>query len=220
MSREDGLAAMKGLVGRGADVVWSPLYDYQRVTPDEMRNVFQREFFICPIGERCPTGLYPSPRTREDTNLYHSGALPLGNDFYTIAIKVFIVPGWDRAGAWSKEDECDFDTLSSSGHLELRVQNRIWAAVAPLAAMPTGFITPSRLMKPKRLSEPHSFLTPFLEILKEVKECVPKIHEITPVYIQSQKYFCVRVDFFQSLTIESDALLGVILDGYLIRNAI
>jgi hypothetical protein len=220
MTDREALKALKGLTGYTADIVWSPLYDYQRVKIDETLD-FHREFFQFPIGLACPTGLRgDEARTLEETNLYHPGTLPRGNEFYATAIKVWIVPGWDRAGSWTKEDERDFDTLTSQGHLELRVQNRIWAQFAPLASMPAGFVTPSRLLKPRLSPDQENFLTPFLEILKEVKECVPKIQEITPVYIQSQMGFSVHVSFAQALKIESDALMGVILDGYLVRNPI
>jgi hypothetical protein len=211
--------------GGARDAVFAPLWDYQRVSPSDVSVPgFSRSFFEYPIGMSCPHGLISRDniRMRDETNMYFSNVLARGTDFYCTAVKVLIVPGWDQAGAWDEADECDFDTLSRSGVLELRVANRIYGTFAPLASMPAGFISPLRVRKPTKselidTAHPRELLALLQE---EMKEYAPKIMEITPVYIRSQEPFFVRVSYSRALHIERTALMGVILDGYIVRDTV
>jgi hypothetical protein len=214
-----------------SDIAFAPLWDYQRVTPSDVSvSGFSRTFFEYPIGMSCPHGLISRDniRMRDETNMYLASRLSPGNAFYCVAVKVLVVPGWDLPGAWDQADECDFDVLTRSGVLELQVANRIYGSFAPLASMPAGFISPMRLKKlygsfaplasmPAQIDTAHP--RELLALLKEeMKEYAPKIMEIVPVYIESTMPFYVRVNYSHPLTLQRDALMGVILDGYMIRD--
>jgi hypothetical protein len=209
---------------RYSDVVFAPLWDYQRVRPEDVSAPgFSRTFFEYPIGVSCPHGLVSRDniRMRDETNMYSSSVLPY-SDFYCIAIRALIVPGWDMPGAWDETDESDFDTLTRSGVLELQVADRIYGTFAPLAMLPSGFISPLRVRKPTR-SELIDTVHPreLLALLKEeMKEYAPKIREIVPVYILARQPFYVKVSYSQALHIERAALMGVILDGYVVKDII
>jgi len=172
----------------------------------------------------CPHGLISrdNVRMRDETNMVLRNMLPKGNEFYCIGVRVLIVPGWESPGAWDEVDECDFDTLTRVGVLDLEVANRNYGTFAPLASMPAGFISPLRVRKPTKseligTARPRELLALLQE---EMKEYAPKIMEITPVYIRSQEPFSVRVSYSRALHIERTALMGVILDGYIVRDTV
>jgi hypothetical protein len=198
------------------DVVYAPQWDYQRLTVEESKRPgFSRIFFQHPIGVPCPFGLFDrQDRMTEETSMVCSGVLSPGNNFYAIGIRAMIVPGWDSPGPWCESDDKDYDAIARAGVLDFVVSNRIYAQVSPIGRAPACFLTPRRLMKP------NMSLLSDLTLKNEIEVYRQTYFEITPVYMDGGMPFSIRISYERPISLESDAMIGVILDGYLIKNIV
>jgi hypothetical protein len=193
------------------DRVTQPLYDHREfdVLPKRWN------FFQHPIGVPGADG---NARTREDTGMYLSGSLPMGNEFYATGIGVYFVPsiaaGWGTNRAANIADTL---TVLGEGVLTFMVANRRYLEVSPLALLTPNF--------PMYWARDDDRLEALLEISGEMSgEGVPPVKksapfEVVPIYIQAQQSFGVEICFKNQRRLNSVGKLGVILYGQLIRDS-
>jgi hypothetical protein len=194
------------------DQIWQPLYDVTKF--DTLPQ--SRTFFEKPQGM---IGADLLTKNREDTNVYVSNQLLQGNEFYLTSIGVYFVPNCERdAGTSRAMDIMDTLTVLSMGSFELRVANRIYLDIAPLAALPPPF--------PMYWAHDDARLEKMLygDVTAAgdgvpVRKLDDEAFKIKPLYIPAQQYFGAFVRFKKSVKLNSLGKLGVILYGYLIREA-
>ncbi len=195
---------------------WSPLFDFW--TFDEIPP--QHEFFVFPVGATLKS--YPG-RMREiqDTNMYLTGQLPAPQEFYITAIRVSFTPDYTQHRGRLELDLQDLRKVLLSGVLELVLGHRRYVYDGPLAKFPVLF--------PTYHAESLAALMKELDgqLYKEAQECEDEsgritklpgeLYAITPIYLQRNQSFHVRVLFPEPVQLNAPGRLGVILDGYLLR---
>lgn len=195
----------------GKDCVWWPQWDYQRVSVKQADEPMALEFFDEPIGvESSKSADASRRRTQNDTSMYYPNGLPPPQEFYITGIRVMIVPGWMGDPLRDTADEIAFHKLMMCGLLELWVGNRVMFKGGPMARFPAMFHVP-------QLFKPNPIELPIMAIRREIQTQQYAYCSITPLYIQSKDKFGVKIIYSDPMKITRDALVGVILDGYLLR---
>jgi hypothetical protein len=190
-----------------------PLYDVVKFhTLPRSHTFFER-----PVGM---SGSDLRVKEREDTNIYIGNQLMPGTSFYVTALAVYFVPNCDREAKPDRAQDID-DTLTvlGRGSLELRVADKIYLDIAPLAALPPPFPMywahdDERL---ERLL--HGDMSASGELAPS-RTLQTEVFKITPLYIPAQQYFAAIVRFKDSMALSAQGKLGVILYGQLIREIV
>lgn len=177
-----------------SDVVYQPLFDSVHIATAP----FNVKLFAAPIGQ--------NDKGYEQTNMCLSGILPLGNDFYMTGVGVYFIPDNIRFG------RVDVLTVLGHGFFELRIGSRRYLEMAPFAALPPPFPMYWAYDEPtlkKKLSKAKG----------EGVKLTEQGFAITPLYIQSLQWFGVTLRTDNYYKLSAPGTLGVILDGFLIRQS-
>lgn len=195
-----------GTVGGGnREILWQPLYDSMRLESGPFRG----EFFSRPVGLPPET-----PKTHEDTNLYLANQLTGQNEFLVTSIGVYFVPNIDWVENTQSRNLYDALHVLGCGFLEFGVQMRTYLKMAPLGAVPPQF--PMYWARDEK-----ALAQMILHPTKVEGESVDKTvipFELKPIYIQAMSCFWARITIDNAFKLSSPGKLGVMLDGYLIRQ--
>lgn len=203
-----GFAAAMGMAGTNKSTLWWPQWDYQRFTRTRSVTACGLEFFRDPVGVKSDTSLKQyEARTQNETSVFYANKLLPGNDFLATGIRVLVVPGWGADPIRDERDAEDEHKLLLNGLLEFAIGNRTFFKGAPLARFPACFHVP-------QLFKPQTIELPIIAIRKEIEQQKDAYQAITPGFIPASQDFRVTVYFDKPLNLARDALLGVILDGY------
>lgn len=197
--------------------VWTSLWDFQRFSVKRSTGINPSlDFFKVPQGatffgdyEDC--AFVPNRvRDENETSMVAAGAMALHSNFYLTGIRCLILPGhWSASDPDS--DDADEYKLASSGIIKLIVNSRIMFATTPLARCPAAFPVP-------RKTRIESDELSIVALKKEIQMMETAYQAISPIYLGNDT-FSVSVRYpFGIMGIKRDALIGVILDGYLIRT--
>jgi hypothetical protein len=194
------------MIPERSEKTYQPLYDSMIVEG----GPFHHEFLGIPIGQ--------NNKSFEDSNVYISHMLPLGQSFYMTGVGIFVVPDINGDPRNQNNREQISDTLYMLGHgyACLRVGNRKYLELAPLAAAPPPF--PMYWARDDAALRKLFELNPAKIIGPGVKTSKP--FEIMPLYIESQQYFSLEISMDNCFKLNSPCKLAVMLDGYLIRDVV
>jgi hypothetical protein len=186
------------------EAVW-PIYSHQYFTGDE----HDLPFFQTPVGQ--------GKTDEEDTNMWLAGNLPEGNRYFLKSLGVYFVPDWPQGRDRKKGIE-DVLRVLSRGCVTMRIQNREYLRVGPIAALPPGFpmywaANDERLGQ--LLKAGHTVAAG-----EKIKRLEPPRHgfDLIPFYIASTQFFEVRIRFNKPIKLNNPGRLGVILYGHIIRD--
>lgn len=216
------LEAHKAYVAGQNDVIWNPLYDYQ---PYPAAGQTELTFFAQQLGQ----GTTSAPgatgaKTEADTNMSNASLLPTNNEFYCTGIEVMFIPGVQPGvGSITLADYADsyvndVYAVGKSGVLTFKIQDRDYVQDTPLNLFP----------ETTRLALASGFGVVFdADQATGVVERVAYAnfsgegYTITPVYIESNQAFKVRMNWPAAIATPSATIgrIGVRLNGYLIRAA-
>lgn len=189
--------------------MFAPRYDYRVIDAVQAYT----EFFTIPMGMETAHGM----KTARDTNMVNAGTLPQGCRFLATGIRVLFIPDALAHRGRKAEDEQDAKRVLLGGELRLCVANRDYVVDGPLAKFPTCL--------PRTWMGELAYLTPEAEephwqaIYDPTLQRIANLHayKITPLFIQSQQFFCVRI-CAEPQPLNAPGKLGVILDGHIIRE--
>lgn len=216
------LEAHKAFVEGQNDVIWNPLYDFQSYTAAGFTELI---FFAQQQGQGTTSAAGATgPKTEADTNMTNAGMLPQNNEFYCTGIEVSFVPGVQPGvGNITLADFADsyvndIYALGKSGVLSFKIQDRDYCQDTPLNMFPDT----------TRLALESSF--GFVFDADQATGVVERVayanwsgepYTITPVYIESNQSFRVKLNWPAALALPSGVTgrIGVRLNGYLIRTA-
>jgi hypothetical protein len=196
----------KPFVPGAVENVWQPQYSHTVIGPEVEGEYW---FFQRPVGQ--------GGATFEDTDMYLAGMMPKGNRFIVTSVGAYVVPDWPKQRGRVRRDIRDTLKVLSRGMVELRVGNRTYLRMAPVAALPPDFpmywaADDGRL---KRLLS-----APPVEATGEAVKRVKHGHEIVPIMIDGYQAFSVAITFHKRFTLDAPARLGVILYGHVLRDEI
>lgn len=173
----------KSIVDR--QLVKQPLYDYF-----EIAGGGSYDFFAFPIGSKLVNAGIEQTKTEADTNLWSSGMLTRGNDFFLTGIRVCFFPG-----ELSTDPVLDTRKLYGNGALRFDIMNRSWLTLGPLAMFPPM----TRVEYPHTLQRFGYFA---MEPVLWIEEC---------------QHFRVRLSLDSRIRLSAPARLGVHFDGFMLR---
>lgn len=193
----------------GTEYIRQSLYDFQAY-PGVGQT--QLTFFQVPIGQ--------SSKTKFDTNMQLAGQLPAGQRFLLKCIKIAFFPGsavdtFIAVAAATPQQADDVYTFSKSGWLELFIGSKSYLTEAPLGRFPTD----SGIELNNAIAS-NSATTSLVK--SEYARLAGRPYLIDPaILLEPTQNFNVSLNWPTAVALPSTnaARVGVILEGYLIRNS-
>jgi hypothetical protein len=197
-ARPPSIAALKkynvNRVGN-VEVIWQPTYEYQTYLA---AGQTQLTFFQNPVGA-VAGGL-------STTNVRSAGQFPRPQEFLITGIQVtFEVGAAVSIAAATQTNLQDVFDVTNSGNLELFIGSKSYLNDAPIGVFPqqwgVGGLTSNGAVQSADYARP-----------------VGKYYQITPVKIPANQNFNVTLNWPEGLvTVTTEAIIGVRLDGFLYR---
>lgn len=190
------------------EVIWQPQYDIQTY---DAAGVTQIVFFQNPVGV--------GGNTLADTSMRSAGQLPAPQEFLVVGIQVLFVPGNTVAAAsldatTAQENWNDVsDVMFGNAYLELFIGSKPYLQDGPLAKFTQQF----RLGGVANQAYTGTNATP-IGVQVDYAVHSGRYYSITPVKLPTTQNFDVKTVFPSgAIAVNTDATIGVILDGFLYR---
>lgn len=187
------------------DTIAETLFDRQTYPANPS---WDKKFFQTPMGQ--------NGKTEAETNMYLAGQLPREQRFLVYALDIVFLPS---AGLSKEQRRADINAVARAGLVEFRIQDRVYAKAAPLAAVPAAVYW----SKDKNASEDSNFIETMRAQLSEQFAETDygafggKPFDMVPLFIESMDSFEVRVTKLAPLPSGEDGTLWCRLHGRLMR---
>lgn len=194
------------------DQLYAPQYDYQLV--DSVQAFMS--FFVQPVGFNTARG---TVKTQRDTSMHLAGQFTTGVRFLCSGVRVLFIPDCLQHRGMERRDRQDADAMLLGGQLRLRIASREYLNDGPLAKFPS--LIPRTWMGELAYLSPKDEEAHWQALYDPALKRMDRLayYKITPVFIQSNQFFCVDIMQDQTRPLHATGKLGVILDGHLIRDA-
>lgn len=195
------------------EITWQPLYD---ILPYPTTGALQFNFFQRQIGA--------SGATLADTNMLLASAVPRGQSFLMTGIEVFLIPAFEDLSVQSADAATAFPPLAveefykimtGKAALQLSIGQKPYAQVAPLLRCSQGQSVQANMTSTVS-NTTASTITSGSNGLPWVSG---RPFDIVPLLLPANQNFGVQILFDSLITVTTAARLGVVINGYQLRQA-
>jgi hypothetical protein len=194
------------------EAVHMPQFDYIEVD----RIYESMSFFQRPMGMPKADG---TVKTVMDTSMHLAGQFPTGTGFMVTGVRVLFVPDWPAHRGNMENDEHDARAMLLGGEFMLRIQNREYLRLAPLALLPP--CVPKTWAGELRPVEGDPDAEAQWRAVYDQDPSTRAVYAymgIVPLWIMENQFFEARITATPG-PLRSPGRLGVILDGRLMRSS-
>lgn len=189
------------------EVIWQPQYDIQTYAA---AGITQQVFFQNPVGQ--------IGNTLADTSMKSAGTLPAPQEFLITGIQVLFVPGnviAQNLGSAVQENWNDVhDVMFGNAYLELFIGSKPYLQDAPLAKFTQQFRLGGVANQAAATTTAATDFGPMIDYAVHSG----RYYAITPVKLPTTQNFDVKTVYPGGVIATAvNALIGVILDGFLYR---